>query len=102
MPASFAKLRDGSWGLRIAGPAIEGSAVAVTKRDGTVSMETVGRVLWSGQGVTLATVAATGKRSRPGFRADNGAKAPGGRRCPYCGARDCPRAWNPRDLCQED
>lgn len=36
-----------------------------------------------------------------GFRhhSDN---APHGRTCDYCGARDCPRAWDPRDLCQED
>lgn len=29
-------------------------------------------------------------------------RAPHGRTCPMCGARDCPRAWNSRDLCQED
>lgn len=28
--------------------------------------------------------------------------APGGKTCSYCGARDCPRAWDPRELCQED
>ncbi len=28
--------------------------------------------------------------------------APGGRRCPMCGSRDCPRAWNNNDLCDED
>jgi hypothetical protein len=28
--------------------------------------------------------------------------APEGRRCDYCGSRSCSRAWNPRDLCDED
>lgn len=37
--------------------------------------------------------------ARRSYSADN---APGGRKCPMCGARDCPRAWNSRDLCQED
>lgn len=31
-----------------------------------------------------------------------GNKAPNGRECPMCGSRSCARAWNSRDLCDED
>jgi hypothetical protein len=33
---------------------------------------------------------------------DYGNNAPGGRKCSYCGSRECARAWNPHDLCDED
>lgn len=31
-----------------------------------------------------------------------GVTAPRGRRCPMCGSRECARAWDQRDLCDED
>ena len=34
--------------------------------------------------------------------APRGTYAPSGRRCDICGSRECARAWNPRDLCDED
>lgn len=59
--ATFTKLRDGSWGLRIVGPhAVEpGQSVTVTKKSGETSTERVGEVIWSdGKGVTLAKISA--------------------------------------------
>lgn len=59
--ATFTKLRDGSWGLRIVGPnAVEpGQTVTVTKKSDETSTERVGEVIWSdGKGVTLAKIAA--------------------------------------------
>lgn len=59
--ATFTKLRDGDWGLRIVGPhAVEpGQTVTVTKKSGETSTERVGEVIWSdGKGVTLAKIAA--------------------------------------------
>jgi hypothetical protein len=35
-------------------------------------------------------------------RAPRGNFAPGGATCPMCGSRECARAWDPRDLCDED
>jgi hypothetical protein len=46
--ASYTKLRDGSWGVRTEGRVVEGLVVTVTKRDGSVKTETIGRVLWTG------------------------------------------------------
>lgn len=37
-----------------------------------------------------------------GGYANCGNIAPGGRRCPQCGSRECAKAWSPRDLCDED
>jgi len=52
---TYTKLRDGSWGLR--GPSLTaGVTVAVSKKDGSQKHETVGRVIWQGDGVCLATI----------------------------------------------
>lgn len=47
--ASYTKLRDGSWGVRVEGKATVGMSVDVTKRDGSVKRETVSAVKWTGQ-----------------------------------------------------
>ena len=45
---TFTKLKSGSWGLRVVGPApVAGSRVEVEKRDGSRSSVTVARVIWS-------------------------------------------------------
>lgn len=54
---TYTKLRDGSWGLRISGSAQAGQTISVTKKSGDSKTETVGRILWTGNGITLATVA---------------------------------------------
>ncbi len=43
--ATYCRLEDGSWGLRVEGNPIVGSSVVVRKKDGTKASETVGRVL---------------------------------------------------------
>jgi DNA end-binding protein Ku len=59
---TYVKLRDGSWGLR--GAALTaGETVTVTKRDGSTKQETVGRILATVRGFTLATIAAGGGRA---------------------------------------
>ena len=60
---TYTKLRDGSWGLRGHG-LTAGATVRVTKRDGSSKTETVGRVLWTGDGVSLATIAGGGGSTR--------------------------------------
>lgn len=54
---TFKRLRNGAWG--ITGPAallVEGTDVAVTKRDGDTTVTTVSRVLWSGEGRSIASI----------------------------------------------
>jgi hypothetical protein len=62
--ATYTKLRDGSWGIRVTGTAKAGDVVTVTKRSGETVNATVGRVVWSGNGVSLCEVAAAPKRGR--------------------------------------
>jgi len=67
---TYTKLRSGDWGLR--GPATilsEGASVTVTKRSGETKPATVGRVLWSGDGVAIATIASSStSRQQPRSR----------------------------------
>lgn len=58
---------------------------------------------------SITTVAAdsitTVSADRPSYAGRGsvfGGRKYGRRTCSYCGASDCPRATNPRDLCQED
>jgi hypothetical protein len=43
--ASWAQLRDGSWGLRIQGEAVEGEVVRTQTRGGKTTYESVGKVV---------------------------------------------------------
>lgn len=60
---TYTKLRDGSWGLRGDGLAA-GAKVTVTKKSGESKVETVGKVLWTGNGVSLATIATETRAAR--------------------------------------
>ena len=64
--ATWSRLRDGGWGLRVTGPVGSGSRVTARRADGTTSVEVVGRVIWRGDGVTLATVQAPARPSGGG------------------------------------
>lgn len=102
--ASYTKLKSGEWGIRSSGTLFPGALVAVTTKAGKVKMEIVQRVVWTGKDrdgsqVTLASIEPT---DRPSSGSSRGNNAPGGRTCSYCGSRECSRAWNPRDLCDED
>lgn len=108
MEATYKQLNDGRWGVRAPASVVAGQAVSVRKKSGEVRTEVVSRVLWTGRDsrtgeqISLCAIAGSGSSggARSGrSRSDN---APGGRKCPMCGARDCPRAWSPHDLCQED
>lgn len=93
--ASFAKLRDGSWGVRVDGDADEGDRLTVRRRDGSKEAKTLGRLVHDGGDYKLfrlakaltpveafglladdvVQLARTVKRDAPGGRA--GASAPG-------------------------
>lgn len=51
--ATPAKLRDGSWGARVAGKARAGDLIWVKARNGKEWQARVTKVVWSGEGVTL-------------------------------------------------
>lgn len=58
--ATFAKLRDGSWGLRVVGCCHPGSYVQVTKKSGETTLKQIGRVMWhdAKTSTALVTIAA--------------------------------------------
>ena len=69
MNATYGKLDDGTWGLRVEGgvPGI-GASITVTKKDGSQKTEVVGSILWqgttrSGKPGALCTIA--GARKEP-------------------------------------
>lgn len=57
MSATFAKLNSGAWGIRVQGPVAVGDRVLVTKKNNTTSLQTVVRVVWTGNGASLCEIA---------------------------------------------
>lgn len=54
---TFAKLKDGAWGLR--GPRAEvvpGTTVTVTRKDGSTKLAVVGSIVWEDEEAALATI----------------------------------------------
>lgn len=98
MSATYTKLRSGDWGVRITGPVAQGDLVSVTKKSGEISWETISKVVWSGNGVSLCAIVPQERNSRTrqrnsgecqcGFGGDmlSMGYSPGQRaRCPNCG-----------------
>lgn len=58
MSATYTKLQDGSWGVRVPGSVqvVAGMRVTVAKKDGTTKPEIISRVVWSGKGRDGAAV----------------------------------------------
>lgn len=55
--ATWTKLKkENTWGLRIEGSVTEGEVVLVSRSNGSKSRETVGKIVWTGNGITLATL----------------------------------------------
>ena len=54
--ATYTKLHDGNWGVRVEGSAKAGDRVTVSKKSGESKTETIARVLWSGNGITLCSI----------------------------------------------
>lgn len=60
MAATYTKLKDGSWGIRVTGDKpVKGDRITVTKKSGESKTETIRAILWSGDGVTLCAVEQT-------------------------------------------
>ncbi len=57
MTATYTKLKDGSWGVRVTGtPSHEGRVITVTKKDGSAKQEALGPRVWEGNGVQLLRI----------------------------------------------
>lgn len=93
---TYKKLRNGDWG--IVGPEnmiAQGAVVDVHKASGEVKTEVVGRVIWTGNGVSIASIV---KQSRSYSRGDGGPR--GDRPCYMCGSYYCEGARG--GLCDDD
>lgn len=78
--ATYTKLRDGSWGIRVEGEKpVVGQVIIVRKKSGETRNETVKAVLWSGDGVNLCSIKSGDSET---------ARKPAGREmCAECGQR---------------
>ena len=56
MQATYTKLRSGDWGIRVQGTVKTGDIVNVAKKSGESKAETVAKVLWTGNGVSLCAI----------------------------------------------
>jgi hypothetical protein len=56
MSATYTKLRSGEWGVRVEGAARAGQTITVRKKDGSTKTETIEKVVWTGNGVSLCAV----------------------------------------------
>lgn len=111
MLAKPKKLRDGTWGAVVESTNVrEGVVLTVQTRAGKTWQAEVTRVVWSGNGASICKTVRSGGGSRDsygnrigdGSSYQAGVTAPGGRRCPECGGRECSKAWDRHDLCDED
>lgn len=94
--ATFARLADRSWGVRVNGPRpTPGTVLAVSKRDGSTSTVTVSAIIWhgtarDGQLASLVSISSDGRRAAPGCCAGCGdqlsqwERQHGVRRCADC------------------
>jgi hypothetical protein len=89
--ATWTKLKNGDWGLRISGgaPVRPGMTVVAVSRDGRKSDVAVSRVVWSGNGVTIAAVRGQGEGRSQGHEQHR--RSGGWGRCEACGhsAHEC-------------
>lgn len=88
--ATYAKLKDGSWGVKVEGAAIVGQSIIVTKKSGETKSEKVSRILWTDGKTTLCAItqSANGHSSgsRPGKCSECGTPCnPKYRYCYSCG-----------------
>jgi len=62
---TWQKLRDGTWGIRVQGPATPGESVWVEKRNGTRQNVVVDRIVWTDGTVSLCAVDKKASSPRP-------------------------------------
>lgn len=101
MSASYTKLKSGEWGIRVEGTVSSGDTVSVKKKDGTTKVEKVGKIIWTGNGVSLCTV---GEKGTCTERAADAGYARGRTVRSDCCGYPCPvtgRRCSPSDPCHD-
>lgn len=88
MSATYTKLKNGEWGVRVEGTVNRGTVVSVVTKAGKLKTETVGSVLWTGtdrqSGHTISLCAIKQKeQQRDGAHYERGV----GMVCDECGER---------------
>lgn len=83
--ATYTKLRNGSWGIKGSGLK-PGREVTVRKRNGELHEVTVGRIVWRGDGVMIASIEEPSTRHQRGYRRPRAEIRNGF--CMGCGAED--------------
>jgi hypothetical protein len=89
--SSPAKLRDGSWGARVAGFVAVGDTIEIVTRSGKQWYAVITRVVWSKDGVSLCATRSADRAparrvERPTF---DGVGTYCGQRCPVRGVKCC-------------
>lgn len=87
---TWAKLRDGSWGVRLTDAARSGEQVTVRKKSGETSVVTLGKQIWTDKSVWLFTVGTVSTSTGGGSSSRSGPYE-----CEECGERVRPgtRCW---------
>ena len=81
---TFAKLRNGDWGVRVRADRApqRGDVVTVNKADGSTKQVTIEQVVWSGEGAHLCSIADDRVTTRPRGTSARAARPAG--RCRVC------------------
>jgi hypothetical protein len=103
LAASPTKLRSGSWGARVNGPAAVGDIVTITTRGGKTWDAEVTKVVWTGEGVSVCATAATAPvavASSARITVEEMQRIAPARRSgpPPCDSCDAPRAHRATDM----
>ncbi len=53
---TYTKLRNGSWGVRVEGYCRTGLVVTVTTKGGKKKHETIDKIFWSGNGLSICSI----------------------------------------------
>lgn len=61
MTATYTKLKSGEWGVRVEGSVKVGQSITVRKKSGETKTETVAKVVWTGDGISLCAVSSGSK-----------------------------------------
>lgn len=62
MQTRWIRLRNGAWGVRVTGAAVDnGDSVTVTKKNGTSANVVIGRVLWTDGDVSICSISREGE-----------------------------------------
>lgn len=95
--ATYTKLKDGTWGVRVNGTVAAGERITVSKRDGSSKTETVAKVLWTGiaRDGQQACLVEIGRSERSSARRSNRGVWTG---C-SCGSRELPEGGLSDNAC---